>query len=274
MTLVPRHPTRSTGGDIVARDSDADLVRASMDTSVLIVLLTDPELEAAGLEDIVERGLRYGIAVIRRPIIAHRSVPGWLMTEVASWRLRGAPLYADATGKDGAAIAAAWALVGRGTAADEAIAAVRAVRGSRALRSSADQRRVREFEEYHRLESEPASLLSPIPTMGLRRAHLPPPRAPWFGHLNEFALTFDGYAVAGNGVHELFERQLTTFRTGGALSADMTIDLARACLFSAQRAFRINAQEYTPGINPGPSTDVLKFLWELVEWLRAHVSRS
>jgi hypothetical protein len=45
-------------------------VRISIDTSLVVVLLTDEELATAGIEHIVERGLRYGVTVVRRPVIS------------------------------------------------------------------------------------------------------------------------------------------------------------------------------------------------------------
>jgi hypothetical protein len=114
-----------------------------------------------------------------------------------------------------------------------------------------------------------------LPTSSLRRSHLPPPRAPWLSNLNDFALTFDGYEFAG-GMEELValsDHQTRVFRDSGRVSSAMTLDIARACIFRVQRAWRNQVQEWAPGHYPGPYADELSFVWALIEWMRVHVTR-
>jgi hypothetical protein len=148
MSLTPGHPTKSSAGTSVPRDLDTDLVRIGIDTSLVVVLLTDEELAAAGIEHIVERGLRYGVTVVRRPVISGRPAPTWLMREVASLRHRGPALYVDNSGRGRAAVAVAWALVADGASVPSAIDSVREVRGEKTITSKADHERVDAFWRY------------------------------------------------------------------------------------------------------------------------------
>jgi hypothetical protein len=106
IAAVPGYPTKDGNGKPASRDLDADLARVTRDAAQLIVLLTDLELAAAGLDDLVERGLSYGLAFVRRSVIASRRVPDWLMTEIASWRRHGPTVYAGTSGRGRAAVAA------------------------------------------------------------------------------------------------------------------------------------------------------------------------
>jgi hypothetical protein len=275
MTLTPGHPTQGAGGRVIPRDLDADLSRVARDAARLIVLLTDAELEAAGLNAIVERGLRVGLHVMRRPVIAAREVPGWLMTEITAWRRFGPTVYADSTGRGRSAIAAAWTLIAGGASVPDAVAAVRAARGLKALKSKAAEDRLVEFwREVH--SHEPSeSWLVPLPSAGLRRSHLPAPRAPWYWHLSEFALSFDGYGFAG-GVDELrhfWTRQFEMFRATGDLAPGLALDPTRACLFFIQRIWHDRISDPTIGLDPGPTTDELLMAWALVERMRTLIDR-
>ena len=275
MSLTPGHPTRSSVGMSVPRDLDTDLVRISIDTSLVVVLLTNEELAAAGIEHIVERGLRYGVTVVRRPVISGRPVPTWLMREVASLRHRGPALYVDTSGRGRAAVAVAWALVADGASVPSAIESVREVRGQRAITSKADHDRVDDFWRYQQGQEHGNDWSFNLPTSSLRRSHLPPPRAPWLSNLNDFALTFDGYKFAG-GMEELValsDHHTKVFRDSGRVSSAMTLDIARACIFRVQRAWRNQVQEWAPGHYPGPHADALFFVWALIEWMRDHVTR-
>jgi hypothetical protein len=275
LTRVPGYPMKGKNGKPVARDLDADLERVTRDVAHLVVLLTNAELAAVGLDELVERALRHGLAVVRRPVIAGRSVPGWLMTEIASWRHYGPTVYADISGRGRAAVAAAWALVADGASVPNAMGRVQAGRGPKALATDADRQRVIEFWRHRDSLDDYKDEWFLLPTAGLRRAHLPPPRAPWQPHLNLFAISFDGYTFAG-GVNELVafaRRHEGAFREEGHLSQGLTIDEARSCLFWVQRVWHSNISDPTIGLDPGPSANELLFAWALVERLRELISR-
>ena len=276
IALTPGYPARGSVGQTIPRDLDADLSVVARDAARLIVLLTDAELEAAGLLDIVERGLRLGLHVMRRPVIAGREVPCWLMTEIAAWRTHGPTVYADSTGRGRAATAAAWTLIAGGASVPEAAEAVRTVRGPTTLCTNAEQARLAEF--WHEAYSHEASTqyLIPLPSTGLRRSHLPTPRAPWYWHLSEFALSFDGYEFTGgvNELRDLWTRQLQTFTATGRLGPDLALDPARSCLFFIQRIWHDRISDPTIGLDPGPTTDELLMAWALVERMRTLIRRA
>lgn len=275
MALTPGYPTRGADGKVASRDLDADLSRVAREAQRLVVLLTDDELAGAALEPIVERGLRFGLHVMRRPVIPSHEVPGWLMTEIAAWRGYGPTVYADTTGRGRAAIAAAWTLIAGGFSVPDALSAVQSARGPRALKTTTAHDRLVEFwREVH--SAEPGGTwLIPLPSTGLRRSHLPPPRAPWYWHLSEFALSFDGYAFAG-GVDELrhlWTRQFKVFKKAGEVAPGLELDLARACLFFIQRLCHDRALDPTIGTDPGPTSDETLMAWALIERMRVSISR-
>ena len=278
MTLTPGHPTAGAKGTLELRDLDADLSRVARDAMRLVLLVTDAELAAAGLDGIVERGLRYGLAVIRRPLISARAVPGWLMSEIAAWRIPGPTVYADTSGRGRAAVAAAWSLVADGASVADAVDRVRAARGLKAIATAADRQRVAEFQRHQQGGTGGGTSWHPLPSADLRRSHLPPPRAPWHTHLRDFALSFDGYGIAGDIGHleVLNNRQAEAFRQG-APASDLTLDVARTCLFFVERAWRFRVlhgpEEDWPPFDAGPYADDLLFAWALVERMRDLVKR-
>ena len=202
-------------------------------------------------------------------------MPTWLMREVAGLRHRGPALYVDTSGRGRAAVAVAWALVADGASIPSAIERVCEVRGEKAITSKADHDRVVAFWRYQQGQEPGKDWWFNLPTSGLRRSHLPPPRAPWLSNLNDFALTFDGYEFAG-GMDELValsDHHTRVFRDSSRVSSAMTLDIARACIFRVQRAWRLLDQEWAPGYYPGPYADELSFVWALIEWMRDHVAR-
>lgn len=279
ITLVPGHTTKGENGKPAPRDLDADLERVTRDAAHLVALVTDAELTRAGLSDLIERGLRHGLAVVRRPVIAGRSVPGWLMNEIASWRHYGPTVYADTSGRGRSALAAGWALVADGASVPDAVGRVQLARGPKALATATDRQRLLDFWRYRKALADAKDYEKDswflLPTASLRRAHLPPPRAPWHTHLNLFALSFDGYTFAG-GVNELVAfagRHEKLLREDGHAAQGLTIDEARACLFWVQRVWHSNISDPTIGLDPGPSANELLFAWALVEHMRALISR-
>jgi hypothetical protein len=277
-TLVGGYRTKGGNRKLVGRDLDADLAQVTRNAARLVVLLTDTELSAAGLDDLVERGLRYGLAVVRRPVIAGRRVPDWLMNEIASWRHYGPTVYADTSGRGRAAVAAAWALTADEGPVSEVISRVQAACGPKALASEGARDRILEFWSVHRALEGKTDWWYLLPTTDLRRSHLPPPKAPWHTHLNNFALSFDGYTFAG-GMEKLItlsDRHAQIFRDDGHLASNITFDAARACLFRIQRAVRYRGEgspEDDPDYDPGPYLNELLFAWALVEYMRKRISR-
>ncbi|MEO8272533.1 MAG: hypothetical protein ABI620_00535, partial [Chloroflexota bacterium] len=217
------------------------------------------------------RGQRLGFNVMRRPVDLSRPVPGWLMKEIAEWREHGPTVFADRSGHGRAAVAAAWTLVADGSSALAAVATVEAA--ARAKVPVQALARVNEFSlSTAALDS---TAVNTMPTSGLRRAHLPPVRAPWYWTLSEFALGFDGYHFAGSleNLVDLGREHVDRFRRTGALPADLSLDAARACLFFIQRVCRDRAMDPTPGREAGPTTLEIRFAWALVEHLREAIKR-
>jgi hypothetical protein len=279
MTITPGHPTRMADGTLSARDLDVDLAHISRCADRLVVLLTGPELAAAGLDGIMERGLRQGLAVVRLPVIRGRPVPGWLMSEIAAFRVAGPTVYADTSGHGRAAVAAAWALIAGGETVESATAQVRAAAGGASLVTVRDRERVAEFWRYLREPQPPNHWSFSLPSSGIRRSHLPPPRAPWDTHLRDFALSFDAYDYVADltVLQVLFNEHLGIFRGSGQLSPELTLDAARACVFYVHRAWRYRSEDWPPEdwppYDPGPYANELLFVWALVEWMREHITR-
>lgn len=152
---------------------------------------------------------------------------------------------------------------------------VRATRGPKALAKAVDRQRLIEFWRYRQGVESKTDWWFLLPTAGLRRAHLPPPKAPWHSHLNLFSLSFDGYSFAGGmeALIALFDRHAQIFSGEGHLASDITIDAARACLLRIQRAWKYRAEDAGPDYDPGPYADELLFAWALVERLREMTTR-
>jgi hypothetical protein len=274
MTVLPGRTWASTAPPVPARDLDVDLARVSHDAETLVLLVTDEELAANGASEIVERGLRQGLSVVRRPVIADRAVPPWLMDEIADWGGNGPVVYACTSGHGRSAQAVAWALVAAGASADAAVSQVRVARGPKALASISARASVTTFATFRATIDDPGRLTT-IATGDLRRAHLPPPRAPW-RLLSPFALLFDGYAHAGgtDGLSAYLSPRLRSFQRDGLLDASLTVDDARACIFGIQRSWHWRLSDAGPDYDPGPSADELLFIWALVEHIRARSPRA
>ena len=250
----------------MARDLDADLAQLSRYTSQLVILAEDHELAASGISDVVERALRYGLPVIRRPLKSRRSVPLWLLAEVAHWASHGPVVYASTTDGGRSALAAAAALVSRGLTVPEAANAVRAVVGGHALAHPANLAQLQELVTY-RPRTE-GTWWPGIPSAKLRRAHVPPPRVAWDPWLNYFALSFDGYGYAGD-PDALYAIVVPEhYEASSELEDAVSLDDARACLFWLQRAVRRRRQEGDRDDDGGPYVDELRFAWALVERIR------
>jgi hypothetical protein len=200
------------------------------------------------------------------------------MNEIAAWRHYGPTVYADTSGRGRSAAAAAWALMGDGLPVSEVISRVQAACGPKALASEGARGGILEFWSFQHALHGQSDWWFLLPTAGLRRSHLPPPRAPWHTHLNNFALSFDGYSFAG-GMETLItlsDRHAQIFRDDGHLASNLTLDAARACLFRIQRAVRYRGEgspEDDPDFDPGPYADELLFAWALVEYMRQLISR-
>jgi hypothetical protein len=239
-----------------------------------VLLVRDDELSWHGIEDIVERGLRQGLTVIRRPVKRASTVPIWLMNDTAHWAGTIDRTVYSASGVSGrAAAATAWALILRGMSAAEAVTEVRGKLGSKALDDAVLSRSVTDFAAHpHGTDGNP---FWHLPSEKLRRSHLPPPRAPWHPAVNIFALSFDGYAFRdADALDALTDQALRAFDRSGELPATLTLDDLRAVLFAIQRRWRWRSQEADLENDPGPYADELRLIWRLIEAMRERVTRA
>jgi hypothetical protein len=67
---------------------------------------------------------------------------------------------------------------------------------------------------------------------------LPPPGAPSWTEVAEFALTFDGYQYRGHGLGEWANDHVSRFKHDGRLDAGLALPDLRALLFYEQRRYR------------------------------------
>jgi protein-tyrosine phosphatase len=146
MTLCPGRRDRG-------RELGLDLdVLAEQRVARLLCLLTDEEIEWAGIANISELAASRGVSFRRHPI-RDQGAPGVDdAQELVAWCLeacaRGESVVVHCMGGLGrSGLIAACALVGQGASAEEAIAAVRAARGPRAIESREQERFVKKFAE-------------------------------------------------------------------------------------------------------------------------------
>jgi hypothetical protein len=100
-----------------------------------------------------------------------------------------------------------------------------------------------------------------IPNIELRVEDIPPPGAPLWNGIDEFALTFDGYRRHPDNLFAIVGRAMEKFRESGRLP--VSLSKLRACLFCQQRAWKDSAEE--------PDRDSMTFVHAVVEAIRAKV---
>jgi protein-tyrosine phosphatase len=153
LTFLPgKHgPSVLYPGRVYNRDADADLATLrDAGVRLLLVLVEDHELVHWSEPDLVERGTRAGVRVIRHPVpdgqapdlAEMREILGTVHTE----REVGDVAVACMGGVGRTGTVAACALVEVGLSADEAIAWVRQIRHPRAVETQVQQRFVEAFE--------------------------------------------------------------------------------------------------------------------------------
>lgn len=138
------------------RDLEEDLgVLEGEGVSMLVGCMTRPEMEWAGVEDIAARAEARGMTYVHVPAM-DQSVPGRdemgaLVGRVREALGRGERVVAHCMGGLGrSGTAAACVLVEQGASAGEALAAVRAVRGPRAIESAEQERFVAAWARQER----------------------------------------------------------------------------------------------------------------------------
>ncbi len=120
----------------------------------LLLLVEDHELQRWGDPDIVDRGRRHGVEVLRHPIPDGR-VPDSpaemdeMLAEIRDGRKEGDVAVACMGGIGRSGTVAACALVAEGMTPEEAVARVRAARHPEAVETAAQLRFVEDYARRH-----------------------------------------------------------------------------------------------------------------------------